>query len=357
MKGLYACAMVFVMAAAGATSAAGPGQGPGYSEQETEELAFRVSERVLSHRRGLIDVRYEMACARFGVLMFAEAAGRPELLHKTEEVYRPFKRGWMRPLRGHVDMNVFGIVPFELYIQTGEADYLPLAVRLAEDEYRRGRDDGLSDYTRLWVDDMWMVGSLQTQAFRATGKKVYADRAMDQLLAYCRELQEESGLFHHSLKSPHLWGRGNGWAAASMTAALLAIPPDHPRYGELMDAYKRQMAALIRVQHESGMWNQLLDAPDSYLESSCTGMFVFALASGVRKGWLGEEHYRRAAERGWNALKGYVDRKGDVRDVCVGTNHMDSRDYYMNRPRRTGVLHGKAAFLWAASAMYEMENE
>jgi rhamnogalacturonyl hydrolase YesR len=137
-----------------------------------------------------------------------------------------------------------------------------------------------------------------------------------------------------------------------MTVALLAIPEDHPRYVELMDAYKRQMAALIEVQHESGMWNQLLDAPGSYRESSCSGMFVFALASGVSEGWLPEPEYRAAAERGWNALKGYVDENGDVRNVCVGTNQLDSREYYLNRPKRTGVLHGKAAFLWAASAMH-----
>ena len=145
-------------------------------------------------------------------------------------------------------------------------------------------------------------------------------------------------------------------AAASMALALKEIPEDHPRYSELMQAYKRMMAALLAVQHESGMWRQLLDAPESYLESSCSGMFLFAMATGVEKGWLPENEYKPAAYKAWSALKGYVDKKGNVRAVCIATNHKDSREYYINRPKRNGDLHGKAAFLWAATAMYRLEN-
>ena len=68
--------------------------------------------------------------------------------------------------------------------------------------------------------DMWMVGALQIQAYRATGEMVYADRAVDQLLAYCDVLQQENGLFLHSEDAPHFWGRGNGWAAASMARRI-----------------------------------------------------------------------------------------------------------------------------------------
>jgi unsaturated rhamnogalacturonyl hydrolase len=330
---------------------------PGYSNEETIELGVRVSKRVLNHYwRGIDDLIYYMNCSRYGLMIFAGETDQPQLITKMEKVYKPYKKGWAKPLRGHVDSNVFGITSFELYMQTKDEAYLPLALDLANDEYKENREDGLSDYTRFWVDDMWMVGALQIQAYRATGETVYADRAINQLLAYTKVLQRENGLFLHSEEAPHFWGRGNGWAAASMALALLEVPEDHPRYGELMKAYKLMMAELLSVQHESGMWNQLLDAPESYLESSCSGMFLFAMATGVDQGWLPEKEYNPAVYRGWSALKGYVNKKGDVRNVCIGTNRKDSREYYINRPKITGDLHGKAAFLWAATAMYRLEN-
>jgi len=330
---------------------------PEYSNKETVELGLRVSERVLNKMRSPLEIGYHMVCARYGLLIFAEASDLPQVLPKMEKIYKPFKKGWLRPLKGHVDYNVFGILPFELYLQTGNPEYLPLAMKLTEDEYKDKREDGLCDYTRFWVDDMWMVGALQVQAYRATGKTLYADRAATQLLAYTKRLQRENGLFLHSESAPLFWGRGNGWAAASMAKTLRVLPADHPDRKELLEAYLLQMEALRKVQHKSGMWNQLLDEPESYLESSCTGMFLFAIATGLEQGWLPETEYGPTAERAWRALKGYVDKKGDVKNVCVGTNHKNSREYYMNRPKKTGDLHGQAAFLWAATAMYRLENK
>ena len=42
---------------------------------------------------------------------------------------------------------------------------------------------------------------------------------------------------------------------------------------------------IIAYQDAQGMWHQLLDKPDSYPETSCTAMFVIAIARGVNRGW------------------------------------------------------------------------
>ena len=39
-------------------------------------------------------------------------------------------------------------------------------------------------------------------------------------------------------------------------------------------------------QSGKGLWHQLLDRPDSYLETSCTAMFSYSMAKGVNRGWL-----------------------------------------------------------------------
>jgi unsaturated rhamnogalacturonyl hydrolase len=300
------------------------------------------------------DFNYQMSCGRYGVLMFADVTGEKSLVPLVAKT-SPVLRGLVPPARGHVDQNVFGIVPLELFRQTGKAAYLKVGRTLADDEFKKPQPGGLAAYTRFWVDDMYMVGNLQTQAWRNTHDPVYLDHAFAQLLAYCDRLQQPDGLFWHNLDSHYYWGRGNGWAAASMTELLLAAPADDPRRPALMAAWQKMMAALLKHQDPSGMWHQLLDDPASYPETSCTGMFTFALATGAREGWLGPEG-KMAAEKGWTALVTYQNDDGKIRDVCVGTGAVNNHDYYLARPRSTGDLHGQAAFLWAASAIIQLER-
>ena len=89
------------------------------------------------------------------------------------------------------------------------------------------QEDGLSSFTRFWVDDMYMVGSLQVQAFKATGDTVYLNRAAKTIKVYCDKLQRPNGLFYHRADAPFYWGRGNGWAAAAFAELIQVLPEDH----------------------------------------------------------------------------------------------------------------------------------
>jgi rhamnogalacturonyl hydrolase YesR len=51
-----------------------------------------------------------------------------------------------------------------------------------------------------------------------------------------------------------------------------------------MKGYKAMMASLLKFQAEDGMWRQLADDPESWKETSSTGMFAFAMITGVK--WL-----------------------------------------------------------------------
>jgi len=319
-------------------------------------LSLDPGEKILNLALGVDDASYPMACSRYGALILADATGDADLRKKVEKAYDPYFSGKRTPRQGHVDFNVFGIALFELYRQTGDVKYLDQAKILADDEFKRQRKDGLCDYTRFWVDDMYMVGSLQTQAYKSLKDPVYLERAYAQLLAYCDKLQQQNGLFYHTPGAPFFWGRGNGWAAASMTELLLASPEDFPQRPALMKSYRKMMAALIERQDPKGMWHQLIDDPESYVESSSSGMFIFALATGVRKGWLPKEPYLAAVEKAWPALAGYLDQDGKLREVCIGTGAMNSKTHYLERPRILGDLHGQAGFIWAATAVYLLDK-
>ena len=118
-----------------------------------------------------------------------------------------------------------------------------------------------------------------------------------------------------------------------------------------MTGYLKMMKSLLALQAADGMWRQLLDHPEAWPESSSTGMFTFAMITGVKNGWLDEKTYGPAARKGWLALVKHLDANADITDVCEGTGRKNDLNYYLERKRNTGDLHGQAPILWCASAL------
>ena len=118
-----------------------------------------------------------------------------------------------------------------------------------------------------------------------------------------------------------------------------------------MDRYKKMMAAVLKYQGDDGLWRQLIDHPEAWPETSGTGMFAFAMVTGVKNGWLDEKTYGPAARKAWLGLVLHLDAKANVDEVCEGTGKGYSVPYYLNRARNVGDLHGQAPVLWTAAAL------
>ena len=316
------------------------------------EIGNKIAANIIDRRFGW---RYQKVCAYYGALIFADATANSEITRQIEAGFQPYYEGKRKYRRGHVDFNVFGIWPFELYRQSGNNDYLDMARDLADHEYLNPRPDGLTELSRFWVDDMYMVGSLQVQAYKSLCDPVYLDRAALQIVRYVDSLQRPNGLFYHRPEAPHYWGRGNGWGAAAMGELLTVLPEDHQYYNQIIAAYTKMMQGLLDYQGNDGMWHQLLDNQESFAEPSCTGMFLFSMITGVDLGILPAAEFQPAIEKGWNALASeFVNEKGEVIDVCMWTNAKKRVGYYLRRPRITGDYHGQAAVLWASTAMIRL---
>lgn len=319
------------------------------------EVGKRVAEHfVVSPHQNPRFIIYPEVCTWYGALTFAQLAGDKDLSSRLIQRFGPLltpqESGLIHKDR-HVDFTVFGTVPFEIYIETKEQKYLDLGKSFADRQWEDPTPDGLTKETRFWIDDMYMITAVQVQAFRATGDAKYLDRASLEMVAYLDKLQQANGLFFHAPDVPYYWGRGDGWIAAGMAELLRSLPESHPRRARILDGYRKMMKALLEFQGKDGMWRQLIDHPEAWPETSSTGMFTFALISGVKNGWLDAATYGPAARKGWLALVGYVDQNADVTNVCEGTNKKNDLDYYLERPRRTGDFHGQAPVLWCASAL------
>jgi len=296
---------------------------------------------------------YPEVCAWYGALTFAKLSGDKDLTRRLIARFDPLfgAESKLLPTERHVDFSVFGTVPLEIYIQTRDKKYLELGQMIADRQWENPTPDGLTAETRFWIDDMFMITAVEVQTFRATGDRKYLDRAALEMTAYLDKLQQPNGLFYHAPDVPFYWGRGNGWVAAGMAEMLRSLPKDHPKREAVLAGYRKMMATLLKFQGPDGMWKQLIDHPEAWSETSSTGMFAFAMITGVKNGWLDAKTYAPAARRAWLALTGYINADGDIGNVCEGTNKLNDLQYYLDRKRNTGDLHGQAPILWCASAL------
>ncbi len=312
-------------------------------------------------------ITYPEVCTWYGALTFAKLAGKPDLTKALVARFEPLfgEEARLFPRPDHVDNNVFGGLASEIFLQNGDRRCFDLGKYYADTQWESGPirvhqfkpatrervTRGLSWQTRFWIDDIYMITIVQSQAFRATGETRYLDRAAKSMVAYLKELQEPNGMFHHAQDAPFFWGRGNGWMAAGMAELLRSMPTEHSDRAAILDGYRKMMTTLLSHQGGDGMWRQIVDDPASWPESSCSAMFTFAMITGCKEGWLDAEVYGPAARKAWIALSGYIEPNGDVRGVCVGTNTANNREHYMNRPRAVGDMHVQAPMLWCATAL------
>ncbi len=306
---------------------------------------------------------YSEACTWLGSIWFAEVSGNKELLSKLQERFEPLfdTHGGLLPPANHVDNNVFGSVPLEFWLINGEKKYLDLGLYYADTQWtlpdsvgpeeKSYADRGYTWQTRIWIDDMFMITTVQSQAYRATGEIKYIDRAAKEMILYLDTIQLENGLFYHAPYARFSWGRGNGWMAAGMSEILRAMPENHPDRLRIMEGYRKMMASLLLHQADDGMWRQVIDDPELWKETSSTAMFTYAMITGVKNGWLDEKTYGAAARKAWLSLVKYIDPEGNVTDVCEGTGTGNDRAHYMNRKRNTGDFHGQAPVLWCTAAL------
>jgi rhamnogalacturonyl hydrolase YesR len=199
----------------------------------------------------------------------------------------------------------------------------------------------------VWLDDLYMSVPCLAQAGWLTGDRRYFDDAANQIIQFHSKMfVTQNGLWMHGWiqeMSPHPafhWGRANGWAMMAMAELLTELPSNHPQRAQILNIFRAQATALRRVQAPSGLWHQLLDRPDSYEETSASAMFVFAIARGIRYGWLSNATYRPVVLRGWNGLTTRVNSIGQVEGTCVGTGLGWDDTFYLNRPTSVNAAHG-----------------
>ncbi|GGF68773.1 hypothetical protein GCM10010912_12320 [Paenibacillus albidus] len=189
----------------------------------------------------------------------------------------------------------------------------------------------------MWCDDLYMSIPFLCRYAHWSGDGKALDEAARQVLLYKKylyipERQIMSHVFDVERGQPTLtpWGRGNGWVLFSLSELLTVLPHEHPSFTALLQFYWELCAGYLGLQGRNGLWHQVLTDPESYEETSCTSMFIYSFARGVRLGWLLDpEPYSQAVLRGWKGLtRRSIDKQGNVYGVCRGSSYAFSNQYY-----------------------------
>lgn len=214
----------------------------------------------------------------------------------------------------------------------------------------------------LWADDLYMGLSFLARMGELSGDRRYFDDAALQVINFHKYLfDEHKGLMHHcwyaDVQRPGVafWGRANGWALLAQVDLLDRLPKDHAQRSTLLSLLQRHILGIAQYQSGAGLWHQLLDKVDSYLETSCSAMFTYAVARAVNHGYL-EPRYATIAQRGWEGVQSKIRPDGQVEGVCAGTVVSDDLVHYYHRPTPLNDIHGIGAILLAGAEMLQLSK-
>jgi rhamnogalacturonyl hydrolase YesR len=211
-------------------------------------------------------------------------------------------------------------------------------------------------YHSLWLDDLFMSVPAIARMGKYTGDRRYFDEAVRQVRLFAsRMFVPGKNLFMHAWvedMNPHpafFWGRANGWAVMALVEMLDVLPETHEGYPEMLELLRKHVDGLATLQSGEGLWHQLLDRNDSYLETSATAIYTYAIARAVNRQWIDAKAYGPRVLLAWNAITKQVNEKGQVTGVCAGTGMAFDPAYYCYRPVNVFAAHGYGSVLLAGA--------
>lgn len=276
-----------------------------------------------------------------------------------------------------------GILLSELYKKTTDKRYITAREELAK-VLKNWHTNPIGGFwhkeflpNEMWLDGLYMAGPLSAEYSSETGDMSFLETAVSQIIIMYENMQDKNTrLLYHAWDynkkciwadketglSSEFWGRALGWYVVAILDILEYMPKNHPKRQKIIEIEKDVLAAIVFYQDKvSGMWYQIVNKgeyEDNWLESSCTALFIYALAKAVRFGVINSE-YLKTAKRGYEGLVStFVAKDGDdllISGICIGTGVCDY-EQYISRETSINDLHGVGAFLLMCTELARIED-
>ncbi len=203
----------------------------------------------------------------------------------------------------------------------------------------------IADHPQIWIDSMYMAPPFLAVAG-------FPDVAVQQIEGFRKALWDsQKKLYAHiwdngarTFVRRDFWGVGNGWTAAGITRVIEALPEDMKEEQVRLIGYVKELLdGCLAHQRSDGLFHDVVDQPDTFVETNLAQMLAYAIYRGVHAGWL-EPGYLPFADRMRQAAHQKVDSLGLVQGVC-GSPNFDHPGY---------ATEGQAFFLLMEAAHREL---
>lgn len=295
--------------------------------KETALRCLAKNESIRSYRH------YTGILALHGMARLAVISRDDALLERTRENYRSFLQGDPGFSGNFVNYYCGGNGAAWLHMLGHLPEAKDAIRRYAEETVNESpRDaDGIFDHPkhpgeeRVWIDVAFAVTPFLLFAGVAFEEERYIEEAFQQTAKMVRLFRNpDNGLLHQARGfngkgnfSQDHWSRGNGWGIHALTELVNYLPDNDPRRAESEAMFIDLCKSCLAVQDEQGMFHQELTDHSSYVETSGTGLILYAFGVGVERGLLGSE-YRAAFETGLRGTMTYIALDGSVHNTCRG---------------------------------------
>ena len=177
-------------------------------------------------------------------------------------------------------------------------------------------------YHTFHAPEMWSDGLNGAPPFLAA--MGFYDEALKQIDGYRERLwNPERKLLAHiwddgtrQFKDPGFWGGGNGWAAAGLARVVRSLPAERRQDRDRLTEFAREIVdGCLAHQRRDGLFHNVVDQPNTFVETNLAQMLAYAIYTGVGDGWLPIE-YRAKADGMRAAARAKMDSFGFVQGAC-----------------------------------------
>lgn len=306
-------------------------------------------------------IAYIPALAQLARLHLSKLADAPEHYSEVVSSLRPYAEGKKAALNSKVSgVNLAGHLTLaELAKLENSKQFTKLidaAAMLAIKSRGNNPKSPVAGHNQM-SDSVFMVCPILAAAYSLTQNPEYLQACLSHL-AYLKEIDlQKDGIYRHSPQDESAWGRGNGFPALGLALTLSWLKDGTPEFQSVQQDLRNHLNALIQHQDASGLWHQVIDRPESYRELTSSCMITFAIARGIRLGWLKKETYLPVVEKSWPAINRRIGTNGELLDVCTGTGKQKSLRNYFDRTAILGKdSRGGAMALMASTEMAALYN-
>ncbi len=257
--------------------------------------------------------------------------------------------------------NINTTAPFltllDLAKKTGNETYKSMCLEYAEwliDELPKTEEGGFQHLTsaignrngvslhegQLWIDTLFMAVLFLNQTGQYFNMPKFVEESIHQFLLHIKYLyNKNTELFYHGWRFDGrnnfgniFWCRGNSWftyGVIDYIGSFDEFPLDPGVSSFLIDTYKSQVDALLKLQDANGLWHTVLDDPTSYCEVSGSAAITAGILKGIKLGIL-DDSYKAAAEKAIQKICDNITEDGTVLNVSAGTGIGIDAAHYKN---------------------------